>query len=468
MKRTIMLVLALGAGTAFAEFKAGFARMDVTPPLGIPLVGYFHHRVADGVLDQLYVDCVAVSDGTNNALVYCVSSLGLGKAFCAKATPAITAATGVPRERIYIHATHTHTGPASGPRSSFSKEENRLVSLYADAFVAKLSDAGRLALADMAPARICVAKTVCRNVSFIRRYRMKNGSVRTNPGITNPDVKEPLGTPDETLQLIRFRRAGAPDIAIVNFGTHPDTIGGTKYSADWPGVVRSTFEAAVGDGVKCPFLNAAQGDVNCSQRFPPPGRAALNAERKARPKAVSLYVGRAVAGAALSVWDVCEEIPSGPVRGIVASHMMPANLPTPDEIKWVELFDAGRANEIPLGRMEITTLTSPGSRVRQLKAKQIKVFVSTLAIGDHLAFAGLPCEPFVDIGRAIKKRSPFRTTIITCLTNDSVGYIASTKAHSEGGYEGLSSWLAAPTGDLLVDAQVDQLTKLKASSKKSD
>ena len=467
-KTTIILALAFGAGAVFAEFSAGFARVDVTPPLGIPLVGYFSHRVSDGVLDPLYIDCVAVSDSTNSALVYCVDDLHLTNPFMTKAFAAITAATGIPRDRIYVHATHTHTGPADWPRPGFSKEENRLVALFADVRIAKLADAGRLALADMAPARIGIAKTVCRNVSFIRRYRMKNGSVRTNPGITNPDVKEPLGTPDETLQLIRFRRAGAPDIAIVNFGTHPDTIGGTKYSADWPGVVRSTFEAAVGDGVKCLFLNAAQGDVNCSQRFPPPGRAALNAERKARPKAVSLYVGRAVAGAALSVWDVCEEIPSGPVRGIVASHMMPANLPTPDEIKWVELFDAGRANEIPLGRMEITTLTSPGSRVRQLKAKQIKVFVSTLAIGDHLAFAGLPCEPFVDIGRAIKKRSPFRTTIITCLTNDSVGYIASTKAHSEGGYEGLSSWLAAPTGDLLVDAQVDQLTKLKASSKKSD
>ena len=45
------------------------------------------------------------------------------------------------------------------------------------------------------------------------------------------------------------------------------------------------------------------------------------------------------------------------------------------------------------------------------------------------------------------------------------GYIASTKAHSEGGYEGLSSWLAAPTGDLLVDAQVKQLTYLKETSK---
>ena len=322
MKRRITMafvlgVVALEAGTAFAEFKAGFARVDATPPLGIPIVGYFHKRIADGVLDPLYLDCVAVSDGTNNALIYCVSSLGLGKAFMGKATPAITAATGVPRERIYVHATHTHTGPAAWTRSSFTKEENRLVAGYVDTCIAKMSEAGRLALADMAPARIGVAKTVCRNVSFIRRYRMKDGSVRTNPGITNPNVKEPLGTPDETLQLVRFRRTGAPDIAIVNFGTHPDTIGGTKYSADWPGVVRSTFEAAVGDGVKCLFLNAAQGDVNCSQRFPPSGRAALNAERKTRPKAVALYVGKAVAGAALSVWDVCEEIPAGPVRGIV-------------------------------------------------------------------------------------------------------------------------------------------------------
>ena len=97
MKKAIVLALALGAGAAFAEFKAGFARVEATPPLGIPLVGYFSHRVADGVLDPLYIDCVAVSDGTNNALVYCVSSLGLGKAFMGKATPAITAATGVPR-----------------------------------------------------------------------------------------------------------------------------------------------------------------------------------------------------------------------------------------------------------------------------------------------------------------------------------------------------------------------------------
>ena len=53
MKKTIVLALALGAGMVFAEFKAGFARVDATPPLGIPIVRHFHQRIADGLLDPL-------------------------------------------------------------------------------------------------------------------------------------------------------------------------------------------------------------------------------------------------------------------------------------------------------------------------------------------------------------------------------------------------------------------------------
>ena len=462
-KLMLAFTLVLGTAEAFADFSAGFARVDVTPPLGIPIVGYFSHRVADGVLDPLYVDCVAVSDGTNNALIYCVDDLHLTNPFFKKAFPAITAATGVPRDRIYVHATHTHTGPADWARPGFSEAENKLVMLYADIRIAKMADAGRFALADLAPATIGVAKTECRNISFIRRHRMKDGSVRTNPGLYNDNVKEPLGTPDETLQVVRFRRTGAPDIAIVNFGTHPDTTSGTKISADWPGVVRTTFENGIGGGVKCMFLNAAQGDVNHHWRFPPPGRKALNAERAKKSTAIAEHMGRAVAGVAMSVWDICEEVPSGPVRGRVAGHPMPTNLPTADEIKWVEMFDAGRKDEIPLTGMELKTLTSPNSRVRKLKGApaHMDILVSSLAIGDSLAFAGLPCEPFVDIGRAVKARSPFKATLVTCLTNGSEGYIPSTKAHSEGGYEGLSSRYAASTGDLLVDAQVGQLKALK-------
>ena len=270
--------------------------------------GYFSKRIGDGVLDPLCVECVAVSDGTNDALIYSVDDLHLTGPFFEKAFPAITAATGVPRDRIYVHSTHTHTGVADMPRGSYTPEENQLVTSYAELRVAKLADAGRAALADRAPATISIGQTECKGVSFIRRYRMKDGSSRTNPGTSNPDVVAAIGTPDESLRVVRFKRKGAPDIAIINFGTHPDTVGGTKYSADWPGAVRQTFESAIGGGVKCLFLNGAQGDE------PSHASSAAGARRTAgetgQTKAIATFMGRAVAGAAISRVGYFEDVPS--------------------------------------------------------------------------------------------------------------------------------------------------------------
>ena len=461
MKKQFVLAFAAAcmALAASAECRAGFARVDTTPPLGISMPGYFSLRLSDGILDPICAECVAVSDGENAALIYSVDNLQLINSFFTKAFPAITKATGVPRERIYVHSTHTHTGPSVWVGANLPAEQKRLTQEYADRLVRKLAEAGSAALADLAPAKIAVAKTKCTGVSAIRRYRMKDGSVRTNPGITNPNILEPIGTPDETLQVVRFKRTGKPDVAIINFGTHPDTIGGTKYSADWPGVVRKTFEAGIGGGVKCLFLNGAQGDVNQNVRNPSPGRAALP-----RPE-IHFYMGRAIAGAAMGVWDICETIPDGKVRGAMITARMPANVTTADEIKWLALFDAGKVDQIPLGKMEIMTLTSPGSRARTMQKgpAHFDILLSTVAIGDSLAFAGLPCEPFVDIGREIKAQSPFRMTIVSCLTNGSWGYIPATKTHKDGGYEALSSRFAAPTGDRMVAAQVEQLKKLKES-----
>jgi len=449
------------------NLKVGFSRVDVTPMRGIGISGYTIPRNVEGILDNLNASAVALEAGGKRAVIISVDNLHISTHICDKYRALIAKATGIDAEAVFIHCTHTHTGPYTDPTKGLAVNTADLVQEYQDFLGKRLADVAAEAFEDLKGAKMGIAVGHAPNIAFVRRFRMKDGSTRTNPGRFNPDVVGPIGEADNTVRLVRIKREGTKDIAIVNFGTHPDCIGGTKYSADWPGVVRSTFEAAVGDGVKCLFLNGAQGDVNNAQPFPPPGRAALNAERQTRPKGRAIHLGRAVAGAALSVWDVCEEIPAGPVRGIVASHTMPANLPTTDEIKWVELFDAGRRKEIPLGNMEIMTLTSPHSRVRRMKKgpDHFDILVTSLAIGDSLAFAGLPGEPFVDIGRAVKARSPFRTTIVTCLTNGSEGYIPSTKAHADGGYEALSSRFAAPTGDELVDAQVEQLKALKGDAK---
>ena len=54
---------------------------------------------------------------------------------------------------------------------------------------------------------------------------------------------------------------------LVNFGNHPDAVGDSLISGDWPTLFRHRLEKAL-DNVKSIFFNGAQGDVNHVYRFP--------------------------------------------------------------------------------------------------------------------------------------------------------------------------------------------------------
>ena len=43
--------------------------------------------------------------------------------------------------------------------------------------------------------------------------------------------------------------------------------------------------------------------------------------------------------------------------------------------------------------------------------------LSAVTVGNSLAFAGLPGEPFTAYGTALKEKSPFRMTVPACLVN---------------------------------------------------
>ena len=64
MKKILFSVALVAASVAVAgEFKAGFARVDITPPLGSFMPGYYVDRRAKQVLDPLQINCEAFSDG---------------------------------------------------------------------------------------------------------------------------------------------------------------------------------------------------------------------------------------------------------------------------------------------------------------------------------------------------------------------------------------------------------------------
>ena len=83
------------------------------------------------------------------------------------------------------------------------------------------------------------------------------------------------------------------------------------------------------------------------------------------------------------------------------------------------------------------------------------------ALGDELAWVGLPGEMFTEFGLALKNASPFKFTMIHELANTSIGYVPNLRAYPEGGYEATYTRCAAGTGEMLVDTATRLLVRVK-------
>ena len=444
--------------------KAGFSKICINPPLGAPIVGYYEQRRVKGIHDDLFVRAVAFDDGENRALVIAVDVCFLTMRYYDACKKAIKEATGVCEEAVFINCSHIHTGPLIGKdfaSDAASSEE------YDAFFVSCVADAAVAALADLHEATIETAATEAKNVSFIRRYRMKDGTVQTNPGVYNPNIDHALGTPNETVKVVKIKRTDADDIAIVNFGTHPDSVGGEYISADYMGYVCDIMEAAV-PGTKCMFVLGPQGDVNHVNVHPTEAEAAISTidfDGVPRSNAHAEHMGRVIAGAALSVYSVTEEIEIDKLRWAYAKVVLPSHRENHrlEEAREIHrLYAAGRAAELPYKEMELTTVVAEAERILRLEhgPESFDFFLSAVKLGD-LVFAGIGGEPFTEIGNRICAASPFKTTVLCCLTNSEGGYIPTSTAYAEGGYEAKSSSLKPGGDDIIVAGMTELLTKLK-------
>ena len=440
---------------------AGFARVDITPPQGVPMAGYTFLRRAEGVRDPLELNALAVSDGAHTAVLLAADVLDLqDNDYARDLRRRIAAAAGVPFEAVYFHCTHTHLSPALGKADPHGETSFDGDPAYSETFIEKACAAAKAAVADLAPATLAVGRAEARRISFIRRFRMKDGSIRTNPGVGNPDIAAPVGEVDESVQVVRFRREGKDEIVAVNFGTHPDTIGGSSISADWPGMARRQLEKAI-DGVSCIVFNGALGDVNHVCVDPRPGEReglARDFDDVDRGYEHARHMGRVIAGAVLSVYGKCAPVAAGEVAFAASEVTVPSQRPKPEELplarRYAALHAAGKDDDIPFKGMELTTVVAEAGRMLRLEngPDAFTMPVSFVRIGDAVSFVGIPGEPFTEIGRRIKASSPTQVTFVTCITGGYYGYFPTADAYSEGGYEARSSIFGPTVADDLVAA----------------
>ena len=227
--------------------KTGYSKICINPPYGAPIVGYYEHRYVKGILDNLYARAVAFDDGHKKSVVIALDLCLLAQKYYDEMKEEINKATGIEKNAIFINCSHTHTGPVVG--KDFASDD-RSSEAYDTFLITSVRDAAVYALNDLEESKFGVAKGEAKNISFVRRYRMKDGSVATNPGVNNPNIDYPLAEPNETVKLIKITREGSYDIFMVNFGTHPDSVGGEYISADYMGFVCDIIEKAV-PNTKC-------------------------------------------------------------------------------------------------------------------------------------------------------------------------------------------------------------------------
>lgn len=431
---------------------AGFARANVTPPTGIHMRGYFEDRRAEGVLDDLELNAIAFACGETKALLMTLDAGAIETYDVNVFIENISEATGLPKEAIIIHAIHTHT---AGSISFRSKTE--VVLHYTEFLRRRFVDTAKYALADLKPAKMGWAVSQAPNISFSRRFRMKDGSVQTNPHRGDPDVVCSVGNVDERVNVVRIDREGGDTLVIANFGTHPDCIGGLLFSADFPGMFRRTLEKTI-DNVKAVFINGCEGDLNHVNFYAEGGdlnHLSFDFSDAPRGYGHARHMGYSLTGAVLQVYEKVNYTDVDSLRFARRVVHMPSNMPTPEEMplarKYYELHKEGRDDEIPFKGMELTTVIADSNRKVRLEngPEFFDLTISGLAVG-KVALVGYPAEPFNAVGAGVKETEGWDMIMPSCMTNGREGYFPTKDAYDEGGYEAKTSNYKAGAAEQLI------------------
>ncbi len=432
-----------------ASFRAGFAQVDITPPVGSSLAGYFHDRVATRVRDPLHAKAMVLdSDGTRLALVAC-DLICVDRDTTGPAKDLILRQTGIAPECVLACATHTHTGPEIRVSTAHIPVDKdyvaRLPGLLADA-VAQAQEA-------MVPVTLRPGRAQCEGYSFNRLFRLKDGSEVFGASGREEQIITEAGPIDPELQtLSAVDQEGRLRGMVVNFALHPDVIGGGSadfISADWPGEIGRNVAAVYGEDVVTLFLQGTCGDIN--HRIHRPTFLPTGGEAKA------VQIGRGLAGVAMYAAEQAE--PMTAAESAVAGRVLdiPYYTRTPELRAEIERMKA--KGELSASERYLIARTEKWPHDNEIAQVPIQV----LRIGD-VAVVGLPAEIFVRIGLDIKHWSPAKHTLVVELANERVsGYVPSTDQAGRGAYGAkpiLSRWLSEDAGRRMADAAVVMLHEL--------
>jgi len=451
-----------------AELRAGAAQVVISPPDGVNLAGYYNFRGSDGVLDDIHSRALVLEDGATRAALVTLDLIGTPRELVEAVRAEVEKSGVLPGGHVMISATHAHTGPVpgrflrtpDGPESGAPAPDS-VHAKYLATLPGLIAASVTQAAAKLAPVSLSGASGECPDLAFCRRFYMRDGKVGWNPGKLNPNTMTPAGPTDPQVQAIFFEAPHKPAervdaLAIyANFSMHPDTVGGTKISADYPGALARLMAGYHGKECITLYGNGTCGNLNhIDVAWDRQQKGAEEAHRIATLLTASVFRAE----------KKQRNLAAGALR--VKSVMVPMDVPdvSPEQAEMARETVRRKTAGPPPTFMQLVH----ANRLLDLaprEGKPIDAEVQVITLGRDVAWIGLPGEVFVELGLALKKQSPFPHTIITTLTNGNWGYLPDRRSYAEGAYEAESSRVEPGSGEKLVEAAARMLAELHAAAK---
>lgn len=440
-----------------SNLSVGFGRADISPTESVPLRGYGYSsgRMSTNIQDPLYATCIALTDNTGNTVL--IFTVDLTNAFTEVIDAArlkISQRTGIPVDAIMVSCTHTHSAP------DLLNLNEPSIPRYIEAFKGWMVEAAVAALADRALTKVYTTSTATKNLNFVRRYLLADGSY-AGDNFGNFKAAPIVGhetDADNQLQLIRLERPDKKDIIMANFQTHPHRAGGgTGVTADLVAPFRTKVETTL----DCYFayFTGSSGNVNPTSRIAEENVTSNYAEQ-----------GQALADYALAACNTFQEVavPSVKITKAVYNGKVDHSM---DHIAG----DCQEAVDYYLS----TGSSSPYSYLRNYGVRNIyhanaiairstmpqveKINLYAISLGD-LAFVTVPFEMFDTNGMEIKEGSPFSMTFVLTCANNNLNYLPSELAWQHGGYAVDATLFQRGTSETLVQSYLALLNNLHQAS----
>jgi neutral ceramidase len=428
----LVLLLASGLSAQTAEMKAGVAKVDITPPLGTRMWGYFDRvKGATGVLDPLYARVLVLEAG-GKRLAYV--DLDLGRTFGPASLDRLrkTARQDSQIDDLIVQATHTHAGPIimdaypNGPPAWEADDLQRISAAIHDA------------AEHLVPVRLGVGYGAA-YIGYNRRHVDPDGAISM---LWSNATQAPTYPVDPLFEVLRIDQMdGQPLAILVNYAAHPVTFGSDalRYSADFPGVMCKVVEQAFGGKPLAFFAQGADGDINVFDAGTP-----INVDVVGRRDWAGETLGKAAVSTAQQIRT---EADSDPVIDF-------ADDPLALKLRW----DAEKFRK--------ETLRELGPEAFQIYAppieETIKLPVTTALINHKIAIVGMPGEPFVDFQTDLRAKCPVQDCFFLGYTNGYFGYFPTIKAAAEGGYGAVSTttWIQVGGGEQMEDFALIQIYRM--------